>query len=107
MQKREKHKKYNEQLCKSKENTGNTIKNCAKSKKLKKYKKYKKFLSLARYPTSPQRATELNMWPWYSAFAVVSPQLDSSSARRWGSLAGEKLVEGGRFEETRDVFLFA
>ena len=35
----------------------------------------RKFLSLARYPTSPQRATELNMWPWYSAFAVVSPQL--------------------------------
>ena len=65
------------------------------------------FFSLARYPTSPQRATELNMWPWYSAFAVLSPQLDSSSARRWGSLAGEKLVEGGRFEETRDVFLFA
>ena len=38
---------------------------------------------------------------------VVRPQLDSSRAQRWGSLAGEKLVEGGRFEETRDVFLFA
>ena len=56
------------------------------------------FFSLARYPTSPHRATELNMWPWYSAFALVSPQLDSSSARRWGFLVGKTATQQKRGE---------
>ena len=58
-------------------------------------------------PHQPAEGNRVEHVAMVFRFAVLSPQLDSSGARRWGSLAGEKLVEAGRFEETRDVFLFA